>query len=127
MWERENRSSGYSGDAMTKDDLVQATAEETLSPNGQLHAAKPKGTESLLLKWGTLKGWTLNTDKSRDILRRWVAIGMCESAMMHHDTPEQIQLICDLIDAIDGDIEHDWTGETMSKEAAKEYIRTYRS
>lgn len=36
---------------MTKDDLVQATAEETLSPNGQLHSVPRKFTVQELTDW----------------------------------------------------------------------------
>lgn len=83
--------------------------------------------ESLSLKWGTLKGWELESDKAKEIMRRYIDIGASYSAMAQKDTPEQKQLICDLIDAIDGEIDNDWTGEVMSKDAAKNYVMTYRS
>ena len=83
--------------------------------------------ESLLLKWGTLKGWNLESDKSLDILRRYGELGASLSAMAQRDTQEQKQLICDLIDAVDGEITSDWTGEVMTKEEAKEYVMTYHT
>jgi hypothetical protein len=82
--------------------------------------------ESLLLKWGTIKGWNVETDKSREALRRWADGGISMSAMAQRDTPEQVDAICDLIDAIDGEIQNDWSGEMMTKDEAKKYIREYR-
>ena len=83
--------------------------------------------ESLLLKWGTLKGWNLESEKSLGIMERYIELGTSLSAMAQRDTPEQKQLICDLIDAIDGEITSDWSGEAMTKEEAKEYVMTYRA
>lgn len=45
--------------------------------------------------------------------------------MAQRDTPEQKQLICDLIDLCDGEIWNDWDGVVMSKEDAKKYVMTY--
>jgi len=84
-------------------------------------------TEHLLLKWGTLKGWRLESDKSREIMKRYVDLGACVSAMAQDDTPEQKSLICDLIDAVDGEITNDWSGEKMSKDEAKRYVQEHRS
>ncbi len=82
--------------------------------------------EWLLLKWGTLKGWKLATEKSREAMRKYHDFGVSLSAMTQHDCPEQKQALCDLIDAIDGPIENDWSGEVMSKEEAKKYVLEYR-
>lgn len=82
-------------------------------------------SEHLLLKWGTLKGWEVETDKSREALKRYMDDGMCASAMLQKDTQGQKQALCDLIDAIDGEITNDWSGETLSKEKAKEYVLEY--
>lgn len=83
------------------------------------------GDESLLLKWGTLKGWDLKHEKSLAAFDKYAESGMSVSAMAQRDTPEQKQLLCDLIDAIDGEIQNDWSGEMLSKEAAKEYVMNY--
>lgn len=48
-------------------------------------------------------------------------------AMQQRDTPEQKQALCDLIDAIDGEILNDWTGKTMTKDEAKKYVTEYRA
>ena len=84
-------------------------------------------SEHLLLKWGTLKGWEVETDKSREALGRYADLGMSMSRMMQRDTPEQKQALCDLIDAIDGEIVLDWTGERVTKDEAKKYVMDYRA
>ncbi len=84
--------------------------------------------DHLLLKWGTIKGWNVvGNEKAIEALRRWSEGGVSAGAMTHHDSDEQKQAIYDLIDAVDGEIQNDWTGETYTKEQAKEYIRDYRS
>jgi hypothetical protein len=82
--------------------------------------------ESLLLKWGTLKGWHVESDKCRELIKRYHELGVSFSCMTQRDTPEQTQIICDLIDAIDGPIENDWVGCEMTKDEAKKYVRDYR-
>lgn len=83
--------------------------------------------EYLRLKWGTLKAWNINEDNEKAIaaLRRWEAEGSCVSAACQEDTETQKQSICDLIDAINGPITRDWTGESMTKEEAKQYVLIY--
>lgn len=84
--------------------------------------------ESLDLKWGTLKGWSLGSNqKAIDLCNRYVDLGASMSAMAQKDTPEQKQIICELIDAVDGEIRNDWSGEVMTKEAAKKYVMEYRA
>jgi hypothetical protein len=83
-------------------------------------------TESLELKWGTIKGWSLKQLKTRAIMQDYYNRGVSISAMNQRDTPEQKTLICDLIDALDGTIVEDWSGETLSKNDAKKYIMEYR-
>lgn len=81
--------------------------------------------EHLLLKWGTLKGWKVETDQSRAALERYANGGVSHSVMMQKDTPDQRAALLDLIDAIDGEITNDWSGENMTKNEAKEYISNY--
>jgi hypothetical protein len=82
--------------------------------------------ESLELKWGTLKGWSLESEASKNILRRYVDLGYSLSAMAQRDTSEQKKILCELIDAVDGEIWNDWDGEVMSKDSAKKYVNEYR-
>lgn len=80
----------------------------------------------LLLKWGTLKGWNLgDNEKAIEAFNRYCEQPTAMGAMQQHDTPEQRQAICDLIDAIDGEIQNDWSGEKYTKEEAKKYVLEY--
>jgi hypothetical protein len=82
--------------------------------------------ESLLLKWGTVKGWDGLTDKSLEIMKRFFADGVCMSAAMDKPDDARRTILCELIDQLDGEIQNDWSGEMMTKEAAKDYVRNYR-
>jgi hypothetical protein len=87
-----------------------------------------QGKESLTLKWSTLKGWSLKSDKSEDALRRYFASGeVSAGAMTQDDNAEQKRALCDLIDALDGEIFNDWSGEYMTKDAAKAYVMGQQS
>lgn len=81
--------------------------------------------ERLLLKWGTLRGWGLETEKSKAAAQKYADFGMCVSAVAQHDTPEQKQALCELIDVIEGEIVNDWSGEVMTKDEAKKYVMEY--
>lgn len=83
-------------------------------------------SDKLYLKWGTLKGWDLNSDAARSAGSAYAECGKHSgSAMFQHDTPEQVELLCALIDAIDGEIVNEWSGEKMTAEEVKFYIREY--
>jgi hypothetical protein len=82
--------------------------------------------DSITLKWGTLKAWHIHTDAAHEFLKQWLDIGASMSAMSHHDTPEQKELLCRMIDAANCDeIYLDWDDKMVSKEEAKAYIREY--
>lgn len=83
--------------------------------------------EYVALKWGSLKSWDFpDNDKAKDLLKRWYEIGVSMSAMTHHDTPEQKQIICELIDIGDFDTVYlDWDDKEVSKEEAKKYVMEY--
>jgi hypothetical protein len=81
--------------------------------------------DHLNLKWGTLKEWKFSGDKARELLRRYHEIGSSYSAMAQHDTPEQVEIICALIDECPGDIYLDWDGQYVGKDEAKKYVREY--
>jgi hypothetical protein len=84
----------------------------------------------ILLKWGTLKGWCLkNSPEAFECLKKYEEIGSSASAMMQKDTPEQKELICEMIDKVNGTIQNDWSGEdwTNDREAAKKYVMEYRT
>ena len=76
-------------------------------------------------KFGTLKSWNVTTDAGRDILQRWAALGNALSTFAQKDTPEQVDLMCALIDEVDA-VWLDWDGRAPTKEEAKTYLREYR-
>ncbi len=82
-------------------------------------------TEYLLLKWGTLKGWKVETDESKAALERYHKGPVSMSAMAQRDDDAQKKALCDLIDVVDGPITNDWSGETLSRDQAKAYVMEY--
>lgn len=82
--------------------------------------------DSISLKWGTLKSWDLHSTQCFELLRKYYAIGSSFSAMAQHDTQEQKELICQMIDECDAEtIYLDWDGKDVSKEEAKKYVMEY--
>jgi hypothetical protein len=84
-----------------------------------------EGAERLDLKWGTLKGWDLKSDKALDLIKRYHEYDVAWGCAQQRDTPEQKQIICDLIDAVDGPVWNDWDGKVMTKDEAKQYVINY--
>lgn len=83
--------------------------------------------DHLLLKWGTLKGWNFeNSPEAFKAFQEYCACGMRVSAMAQRDTERQKELICIMIDNINGEVQSDWTGEVYeNKEDAKKYVMEY--
>jgi hypothetical protein len=80
----------------------------------------------LALKWGSLKQWEIHNPETFELLKQWHALGSCASAIAQRDTPEQKELICKIIDAVEcQEIYLCWDGEYVSKEKAKEYVMNY--
>lgn len=84
--------------------------------------------DSLSLKWGTLKAWHLHSEKGIELLERYHELGASASAMLQRDTPEQKELICQIIDECNCQtITLDWEGKDVSKDEAKRYVMEYPS
>ena len=82
--------------------------------------------DHLTLKWGTLKSWNLTSAKGQELLRKYHELGSSASAMFQHDTQEQKELICQMIDECGAaKIFLDWNGVYVSKAKAKEYVMDY--
>jgi hypothetical protein len=82
----------------------------------------------LLLKWGTLKGWCFkHSPEAFEALKEYNKLGSYLSAMAQRDTERQKELICIMIDKVNGPVSSDWTGEdwTNDREKAKRYILEY--
>lgn len=84
-----------------------------------------KEVDSLSLKWGTLKSWDIHSETGKVLLKRYYELGSSLGAMTQQDTPEQKEIVCQLIDGCAGDIYLDWDGVEVPKEKAKEYVRNY--
>lgn len=81
--------------------------------------------ERLLLKWGTVKGWDHLTSDSQAILQRYFADGVPMSSMADRPDGDRKEILCELIGQLDGEIWNDWTGEQMTPDEAKAYVREY--
>ena len=82
--------------------------------------------DELLLKWGTLKGWGIKTDAAWEAMKAYFDAGpQAAGAMQQRDDDTQKAALCAVIDAIDGTIQNDWTGEMMTKDEAKAYVMGY--
>lgn len=81
--------------------------------------------EHLLLKWGALKGWEVESEACKAALDKYFEDPVSMSAAMQHCTAKQKEAICELIDVIDGPITNDWSGDKYTKEQAKKYIMEY--
>lgn len=82
----------------------------------------------LLLKWGTLKGYNFkNSPEAFEALKEYNSLGSSLSAMAQRDTPRQKELLCIMIDKVNGTVQSDWSGEdwTDDREAAKKYVMEY--
>lgn len=80
--------------------------------------------DSISLKWGTLKTWNIHGEKGRELLKKYHSLGSSASAMCQKDTPEQKELICQIIDECNAEtIYLDWDDVDVSKEQAKKYVR----
>lgn len=84
-------------------------------------------TESLTLKWGSLKAWDLKTEASLAAAQKYFDAGdVCMSAALQKDNSEQKAAICELIDALDNDqVYLCWDGIYVSKQEAKAYVMNY--
>lgn len=82
--------------------------------------------DSISLKWGTLEAWKFHSKKCRDLMHKYCELGASISSMFQHDTPEQKELICQMIDECNAENIHlDWNDVYVSKEEAKKYVLDY--
>ena len=86
--------------------------------------------ETIVLKWGTLKGWSALQPATVERLQQYADIGMNISAMAQRDTDEQKQILADVCDMVldgGGEVYSDWSGEHFTRETARDYIMNYGS
>ena len=82
-------------------------------------------TDKIRLKWGTLKGWDLQSPAALELLQRYINFGVCASCMTQHDTPEQKELLVQLIELPQMEIYLDWEGKYVDATEAAKYVREY--
>ena len=85
----------------------------------------PAPEKTLLLKWGTVKGWSNLSETDVKLLQQWADLGISASCMMQKNAPEQRELLVQFIEQFDGTIYNDWDGREYSKADAIHYIRSY--
>lgn len=81
--------------------------------------------EHILFKWGSLKSWNLKSEKGKELLRKYIGLGSSASVMLQHDTEEQKEIICQMIDECSGSLSNDWDGNKYTKQQAKDYVMNY--
>jgi len=81
--------------------------------------------EKLTLKWGTVKGWDNLSEKSQAIMARYFEDGVPSSCATDRPDADRKQILCELINQLEGTIFLDWDGKFVTKDEAKEYITTY--
>lgn len=81
------------------------------------------GPDHLLLKWGTWKSWNSDNKEIQKLIKKHDDLGLSLSAMSQKETDEQKEILCEIIDLIDGVIQNDWSGVYYTKSQAKDYIR----
>jgi len=60
-----------------------------------------------------------------ELLKQYFNIGVSSSAAMQKDTPDQKEILCSLIDECNAEQVHlDWDDKFVSKDEAKEYVRS---
>jgi DNA-directed RNA polymerase subunit F len=85
-----------------------------------------KTENHLTLKWGTLKAWNFSgLHEAQALLEQYDELGRSMSAIMQHDTPEQKEIICKIIDLMPGKIYLAWDSKYVSKSEAKRYVLEY--
>lgn len=88
--------------------------------------AKSATMDSISLKWGTLRTCVLHSKNGRELMKKYKDLGYSVSVLQQKDTPEQKELICQMIDACNTKtILIEWSGVQVSKEEAKKYVMNY--
>lgn len=85
------------------------------------------GGDYILLKWGSLKGWDLKSEKGKALSKEYIEHGRSLSAMAQEDDARQKEIILEMIDGCNGTIRNDWDGNYYTKQEAKDYINEYGS
>lgn len=79
-------------------------------------------SNAIELSGGTLKSWSFTTLEALNLAEKYAALGMSPDVMGQRDTPEQTEILCELVDLCD----RIWIGDNANptKEEAKQYLRS---
>ena len=81
---------------------------------------------TLLLKFGTLKGWDDLSQAQIEALEKWRDSENGLGTLQASRTDESNRLLCEALDLFeDGQITNDWDGCTYTIQQAKNYIMEY--
>ena len=117
----------YGGKRLSTDEVAVARTEIDKAIKDLENIEYKTGADYLLLKWGGWKSWNSENEEIQKLMKQHDDLGQSLSAMLQHDTSEQTELLCQIVDLIDGIIQNDWSGEYYTKEQAKEYLRGYKA
>lgn len=76
------------------------------------------GPDYILLKWGSIKGWELTSEKGKALSTEYLEHGRSLSAMAQKDDERQKEIILEMIDECNGVIQSDWDGLLLHKGAS---------
>lgn len=115
----------YHGKVLSTDEVAVARKDidEAMKELEGIHYET--GKDYILLKWGSLKGWELHSEKGKELTDEYVKHGRSMSAMSQKDNKRQKEIILEMIDLCDGVIQNDWDGDYYTKQQAKDYITGY--
>jgi len=112
----------YHGKKLTTDEAAEAQNEINKAISELESINYQTGDDYILFKWGSLKGFRLNSEKGKALSNEYSLLGRSISAMCQKDTERQKELINFMIDECDGVLQSDWSGEHFTKKQAKEYL-----
>lgn len=113
----------YEGRTLTTDEYAEARNKINEKIKELENIDLKTGDDYILLKWGSLKGWELHSEKGKKLSDEYIALGRSMSAMSQEDNPRQKQIIIEMIDECNGSIQSDWSGEYFTKQSAKDYLK----
>lgn len=80
----------------------------------------------LTLKFGSVKSWNLSSDNvAHEKILSLSDLPFRYLNGVRYLSEEQKNVVCEVIDLVDGQIILEWTGKSMSKEEAKAYVLNY--
>lgn len=115
----------YSGRILSTDEYAVAITEIDRKIKELENIKLEHGGDYLLLKWGGWKSWNSDNKKIQELFKQHDELGLNVSAMLQHDTDKQKDILCQIVDLIDGSIQNDWDGDYYTKNQAKGYIMGY--